>query len=794
MKPGANPLMRLLWTAMLVFPAFGAQAGVVFTSLYSFQASPDGADPQAALVHGGDGYFYGTTSGGGTNEGHGTVFRISTNGALTSLYSFRGGDGANPLAALVQGGDGYFYGTTYGGGANDSGTVFKITTNGALTSLYSFTATNDGANPSAGLVQGTDGYFYGTTKVGGTNGGHGTVFRIATNGALTSLHSFGGGNDGEAPEAALVQGNDGDFYGTTAYGGVFEIGTNGVLRALYSFTSADGWPSEAALVQGADGDFYGTTAYGLLFKISTNGAFTRLAIDTNANGGAPPGMWLAGDSDGYFYGTTGNAYRGSGTVFKMSSTGALTTLFVFNGNDGGYPGAAPVEGRDGYLYGTTEYGGANSTGTVFKISTNGVLTSLHSFGYNTGNSPQAGLAQGSDGYFYGTTRYGGTDNAGTIFRISAGGTYGSLYSFTGGVDGAQPSGWLVQGPDADFYGTAYFGGAHGAGTVFKISTDGAFTSLHSFTGGADGGDPYVGLVKGSDGNFYGTAGAVFRITPGGALMSLYSFTGRSNGTDPTAVVQGGDGNLYGTTDYGGTNANGSYGTVFKLSTNGTLTSLYSFNGTNDGGGPDGLVQGSDGNFYGTGYLVDAAYAGSVFKISPDGALETLHLFTGADGAGPEVGLMEGGDGNFYGTTLSGGASDSGVVFKISASGAFTTLYSFTGGNDGWNPNGELVRGSDGSFYGTTLGGGRNAVGTVFRLTVVSPAPPAFQAVTLTNGTLSLTWSTEAGGTYQLQYNSNLSSSNWVNVGGAVIATGATLSATDAVTNGPQRFYRVVLLP
>jgi uncharacterized repeat protein (TIGR03803 family) len=197
-KPVLALLMRRLWAAALVLPVFSAQAGVVLTTLHSFQPFPNGKNPSAGLVRGSDGNFYGTAPGGGTRDS-GTVFKISTNGALTSLYSFTGGyDGWWPQAGLVQGSDGYFYGTTQNGGTNNSGTVFKISTKGALTSLYSFTGTDDGANPYAGLVQGSDGYFYGTTSGGGT-GYSGTVFKISTNGALTSLYSFTGGNDGALP-------------------------------------------------------------------------------------------------------------------------------------------------------------------------------------------------------------------------------------------------------------------------------------------------------------------------------------------------------------------------------------------------------------------------------------------------------------------------------------------------------------------------------------------------------------------------------------------------------------------
>jgi len=172
----------------------------------------------------------------------------------------------------------------------------------------------------------------------------------------------------------------------------------------------------------------------------------------------------------------------------------------------------------------------------------------------------------------------------------------------------------------------------------------------------------------------------------------------------------------------------------------------------------------------------------------------LYVFSDGNDGGAPNGLVQGSDGFLYGTTQVAGGDGNGTVFQISTNGALTSLYSFTGGSDGEFPQAALVQGRDGSFYGTTSGffvyRGTYGFGTVFRLTIV----PEFQSVTLTNSTLNLTWSTEAGGMYQLQYTSDLSSSNWSNLGSAVTATGATLSTTDSLTNGPQRFYRLALLP
>jgi uncharacterized repeat protein (TIGR03803 family) len=451
---------------------------------------------------------------------------------------------------------------------------------------------------------------------------------------------------------------------------------------------------------------------------------------------------------------------------------------------------------------------------------------VYSFtGGDDGASPSAALVQGSDGFFYGTTIGGGTNAGyGTVFKISADGAVTTLYSFSGGNDGLGPSG-LVQGSDGYFYGTtlgrlSILGSIRNPGTVFKISTNGDLTTLYSFTGGNDGWDPEAALAQGSDGYFYGTTscgsvrpcyasplgsgtapGTIFKISTNGDLTTFYSFT---NGNDSevsfAGLVEGSDGNFYGTTEEGGTQG---AGTVFQVSTNGALKTLYSFTGGNDGAYPQAtLVQGSDGYFYGTTEEGGTNSVGTVFKISTVGALTTLYEFgtvtnlsgVALDGAIPVAGLVQGRGGYFYGTTS---GSDpcvlypaNATVFKITTNGTLTTLYSFTNGNDGGDPVAGLVQGRDGNFYGTTSIGGAGGFGTVFRLTMV----PEFQAVTLTNATLSLTFNTEAGGMYQLQYNADLTSTNWTNLGNPIPATASTLTATDTLTHGPQRFYRLVLAP
>jgi uncharacterized repeat protein (TIGR03803 family) len=361
------------------------------------------------------------------------------------------------------------------------------------------------------------------------------------------------------------------------------------------------------------------------------------------------------------------------------SAQTLTTLHSFNGGDGLSPEATLVQGSDGNFYGTTPLGGAQAKGTVFKIDAAGNLTKLHSFsGFpGDGAAPVGGLVQGSDGNFYGTTVSGGAFFQGTIFRMTSSGAITVLHSFNSFFgEGAVPIAELVQGSDGNFYGTTALGGTHFQGSVFKIDAAGNFTTLHSFSGfPSEGANPVAGLVQGSDGNFYGTTpsggehfqGTVFRINAAGDLTVLHSFSGypAEGGVPFAALVQGNDGNFYGTTVVGGAHFKG---TVFNIDAAGNVTTLHSFNGSPDEGANPvaGLLQGSDGNFYGTTVLGGTHFRGTVFAIDATGSVTTLHSFSGSpdEGALPFAGLIQGSDSNFYGTTALGGANGAGTVFTF----------------------------------------------------------------------------------------------------------------------------------
>jgi uncharacterized repeat protein (TIGR03803 family) len=387
-----------------------------------------------------------------------------------------------------------------------------------------------------------------------------------------------------------------------------------------------------------------------------------------------------------------------------------------------------------------------------------------------GALPQSALIQGSDRNFYGVTAQGGVNNVGSVIRITPAGVETVLYSFSGGgvvsgsQDGAYPEAALIEGSDGNFYGTTYAGGTYEEGTVFKVTPAGAESVLHSFSGRGgiagvnDGAEPRSALVRGSNGNFYGTtilggaagtnpvgggSGTVFEINMAGDETIFYSFTGgvgSDDGAAPyAALLLGSDGNFYGTTWAGGAYGLGS---VFRLNAAGAETFLYSFcaggieGGCADGSSPESaMIQASDGNYYGTAEGGGAHHAGNVFKVTPNGDLTVFYSFSGdgevpgsTDGYDPVSGLIEGSDGNLYGTTNLGGTYSRGAVYRISLLAEETVLHSFGGADNGLSGNGDgaqplasLLQGSDGNFYGTTEQGGAHAVGSIFMLTNVVPA-------------------------------------------------------------------------
>jgi uncharacterized repeat protein (TIGR03803 family) len=324
---------------------------------------------------------------------------------------------------------------------------------------------------------------------------------------------------------------------------------------------------------------YGGRGFGTIFKLDESGNETVLHVFTGvADGQYPSGVVADGES---LYGTTelgGSAGRGGGTVFKLdTTTGEETVLYSFlGGNDGAFPVAGVIPDAAGNLYGTTLYGPRPTGGTVFTLDQAGNETPLYTFANAAdGIYPESSLIRDAAGNLYGTT-YGGGDltcnrggGCGTVFKLDAAGNETVLYSFTG-KDGKHPTAALIQDAAGNFYGTTTAGGAFNGGTVFKLDAGGNETVLHSFISEVNGSDPYAGLIQDTAGNFYGTTavggasncGTVYKLDTAGKLTVLHSFSGTADGANPFGgVVIDGKGNLYGTAQRGGAFNNG---TVFKI--------------------------------------------------------------------------------------------------------------------------------------------------------------------------------------------------------------------------------------
>jgi uncharacterized repeat protein (TIGR03803 family) len=353
-----------------------------------------------------------------------------------------------------------------------------------------------------------------------------------------------------------------------------------------------------------------------------------------------------------------------------------SVLYTFQGGtDGSGPRAGLIRDVKGNLYGTTYSGDTFNNGVVFKLNSTGKESLLHSFDGADGAQPWAALVRDSAGNLCGTTYNGGVSGFGLVFKLDNKGNETRLYSFTGGVDGANPRASLVRDSAGNLYGTTFFGGASGAGTVFEVGTTGKETVLYSFKNGADGGYPWAGLVRDLAGNFYGTAvsggasnfGVVFKLDKTGKETVLHSFAGGSDGMFPASgnLVRDSAGNLYGVTPAGGVPG---YGMVYKVAKTGHETVLYTFTGQADGGDPvGGLARDSAGNLYGTtnysNFGGNAGYGG-VFELSPGGQLSVLYNFTGkADGAPTYSTLLRDSAGNLYGTAYTSNPG-LGVVFKL----------------------------------------------------------------------------------------------------------------------------------
>lgn len=862
----------------------------LFTKLASFDGT-NGAFPFASVTQSTDGTFYGATTAGGS-FGLGNLFRMTPDGRVTNVYSFSGQiDGSHPRATLLQSGDGNFYGLTSDGGSFGFGTVFRLSPSGALTTIAQFAGFN-GANPEAALIEAPDGSLYGSTQNGGPANA-GVVFRLRASGSApqitTQPHdaiSYVGGvvqfsvaSFGTAPLAYQWQKNgvnlnDGpDVSGSQsrvltiqnlslAEAGSYSVvvsnqfgaspSSPATLQVLSSPPTISLQPTNQTVSPGATVSFIAEVLgnFPLSYQWLRNG--NRLSDSGNISGSHSASLLMTNVTEannGTYTLLASNLLgnvKSSDAVLSVIPSSApgtmLTTLYSFFGQTDGSTPSELLDGGDGWLYGTTPTGGSFSLGALFKLGTNGSFITLASFDITNGATPLAGLTLGGKNVFYGTTSAGGLNNAGTVFSFTPSGQLGTVYPFGGGFDGGAPRTKLTMSPEGALYGSTTVGGLNGWGTLFEIDAGGRLTNSYSFKAAVDGAAPGA-LLLSPEGDLLGltpnggvfTNGNFFRWKPGGTPANVYSFSGGIDGSLPVGgLVWGDDGSLYGATRVNSIRGFAFYGTLFKVTTNGVLTTLYSLNFTDGSYPAAGLVLANDGNFYGTTQQGGPNDFGTLFRMSPDGSVSTMVEFDGFnDGASPVNALVQGSDGNLYGTTSAGGPGGGGTVFRLVSTGPPVLTaqplpqHAFTGGSADfsvavsgagplsyqWQKNGldltngltiqgagsrvlrlRNLSGSDAGSYSVLVTNALGFVQSASAILTVQAGPPTISAALQSNSTLLLSWSTISNRVYQLQSATLLQPTNWLSLGPPLTAVGSPLSSAQPIVPNAHVFYRVILLP
>lgn len=671
----------------------------------------DGATPTGEMVSGSDGLLYGATFQGGVSN-RGVVFSIGRGGGgfrLLHEFGSVSGDGHSPPGGLLEARDGWLYGTCFTGGSNDLGTVFKLRRDGTgYATLWEFSGTN-GSAPQGGLVEARDGRLYGTCSRGGA-ADVGVVFSLSRDGSgFEVLHEFDG-IDGSNPVATLFEGSDGGLYGTAREGGVlgfgtvFRVATRGTrFLVLWDFFGPDwdGFRPFGSLIEGGDGALYGTTAGGgevdggIVFRINKDGSAYEIlrSLGVSFVEGKNPFNGLTRLPDGRLFGATfAGGGANSGCIFSLREDGSeyrLVWSFSASGGDGVGPGTRLIEASDGLLYGTTDSGGYYGRGTVFRMQKDGDgFVVLHDFTGNegAGRGPVSALIEARDGWLYGTTggeeTYGTNISTGIAFKLQRDGSnFTILHEFLTPAnrimpDGIRPLGALLEARDGLLYGFTAAAGTNGFGTLYRMDTNGTNFEVVFHLGRTNGGFAGAPLMQASDGMFYAVAagspqrtnGAIFRINPDGSgVQVLRSFSGGDGSVPVASLLEASDGRLYGVTTNGGL---ASRGMLFRLEKNGAhYTVLRSFRGgIRDGAHPvAALIEGQDGELYGSTRLGGARDRGVLFRIAKDGLRYTiLHHFFDSDPAGGRAvaALWQSADGTIFGGTPLGGDLGMGTLFKM----------------------------------------------------------------------------------------------------------------------------------
>jgi uncharacterized repeat protein (TIGR03803 family) len=635
----------------------------IHTEKYHFTGT-GGAEPTGSLIQGSNLKLYGMTSSGGTDN-LGVIFEydIST-GIMVKKLDFDGSNGANPLGALLQAGNGKLYGMTQWGGNLGYGVFFEYDINSnSITQKIDFNDTI-GAYPKGSLIQALNGKLYGLTYLGGNNS-YGVLFEYdLTSKAITKKVDFDT-STGNYPRGTLFQASNGNLYGTTYEGGtnyqgaIFEynISANTLTKKVDLIDTTGSYPY-GDFIQASNGKLYGMTSYGGTYYYGTliefditSGNITR-KIDFDRPFGISPRGSLLKASNGKLYGVT---YQGGtidgGTLFEfdIASFSLTTKVNLGYGPNGTIPVGPLLKAASGKLYGLTTYGGSKGMGVLYEFDTSSyTFTKKADFNGINGANPEAALIQASNGKLYGVAKYGGTNNKGVLFvyDITAN-TLTKKFDFDS-INGSNPRGALIQAKNGKLYGMTKYGGPNDYGVLFEYNIN---TNV---------------------------------------LTKKVDFDG-SNGTFPSeALMQSSNGKLYGLTFNGGYY---DYGVLFEYDIyTDILDNKVDFDGPKGANPLGSLIEAKNGKLYGLTYYGGLNDMGVLFDYDTTSKKLTKRVdFFGSNGSYPDGSVLEAGNGLLYGFTYNGGDYGQGVFFEYNIQGNLLNKKSdFLESYEGGNPTGSFV--------------------------------------------------------------------------------------------------------
>lgn len=693
--------------------------------------------------------LWGMTSRGRSSDA-GVIFKTDIDGTGQVVnHEFFKYMGQTPEGSVTEATNGKLYGMTSSGGVSNSGVLFEYD---PVTEKYNikvdFDGTNTGRSPLGDVIQASNGKLYGMTRFGGANN-RGVIFEFdLLSNDISIKVDFDGTNNGGNPIGTLLEASNGKLYGMTVSGGVNNLGvlfeydlvTENLTKLLDFDGSATGNSSVGSLIEVGNGLLYGLTTQGgannqgVLFEyeISTD-TYTKKHDFDGTNTGALPVGSLIEVGGGVLYGMTRQGgLNNFGVIFEYDpATSTLVNKFDFNNvTSGSRPRGTLIEAADGSLYGMTSQGGANNDGVIFEFETSTTTYSKHhEFDGDSGSLPLGSLCEASNGKLYGMTSEGGLgiSNAGAFFEFDINShSFAKLFNFDEALLGKRPLGSLTVTSEGRLFGMTNSGGEYNAGTIFEYHRGSeTYTVVKDFERVIDGSFPKGALIEASSGSLYGmtnsgganSGGVLFEFDPSnGTYTNHIDFDGTNTGDFPTgSLMKASDGKLYGVTSQGGVD---NKGVLFQFdpATN-VFTNLYEFSGTANGQGPVGeLVEGSNGVFYGMTRFGGANSRGVIFEydLSTDTYTKKLDFDGANNGNNPEGSLIKASNGKLYGMATRGGVNDKGVLFEFDiATDTYTKHLDFDEANKGALPYGSLVETSNGLLYGLTGFGGINSDGVLF---------------------------------------------------------------------------------